>query len=170
MAKKSLYLAVQDALAKGYVATPDGQIFGPRGKKIGTDQGTGYITIGFKDAGGEHHGPYAHRFIWMALVGDIPPGYDINHKKQPKSNNSLDNLECIPHVENMRHTAKMGQGGGGRGVVRRPSVETLEDSIREKSNLIDSLWEMLKKMSEGKELKNENYNAMEKKVLKELKR
>lgn len=159
MAKKNLYLAVQDALAKGYRATPGGEVYGPRGRKIGTDQGTGYITIGFQDADGENHTPYAHRFIWMALVGDIPPGYDINHKNKPKSDNSLENLECISHAENMQHAAQMGLGGGGRGVARKKSAEKLEEALSNSRGLLVDLWKALEESRKGVQKTDQEFGA-----------
>ena len=37
-----------------------------------------------------------HRYIWRYYNGEIPDGYHIHHKDKDKTNNEIDNLECIP--------------------------------------------------------------------------
>lgn len=44
---------------------------------------------------------FFHREIWKNAHGDIPIGYDIHHKDGDKLNNSLENLECLPHAEHL---------------------------------------------------------------------
>ena len=36
-----------------------------------------------------------HRYVWESRVGEIPIGFEIHHKDQDKTNNALENLECI---------------------------------------------------------------------------
>mgnify|MGYP001608595648 CR=1 FL=1 len=44
-----------------------------------------------------------HRLIWEAFKEKIPIGKEINHKNGIKTDNYIENLECITHTENMRH-------------------------------------------------------------------
>ena len=36
-----------------------------------------------------------HRYVWEFYNGEIPKGYHIHHKDEDKSNNKIENLECI---------------------------------------------------------------------------
>lgn len=42
-----------------------------------------------------------HRMIWKAFNGDIPTGYEINHKNGIRDDNRLENLELLTHRENL---------------------------------------------------------------------
>jgi hypothetical protein len=46
----------------------------------------------------------AHRMVWEAFNGPIPPGMQINHKNGIKHDNRLSNLEVVTPSENTRHT------------------------------------------------------------------
>ena len=48
----------------------------------------------------------AHRVVYETFVNKIPNGLEINHKNGIKNDNSLQNLECCSHSENMRHAIK----------------------------------------------------------------
>lgn len=43
-----------------------------------------------------------HRLVWIKAYGEIPKGYVIHHIDGDKTNNSLDNLECLPLSEHSR--------------------------------------------------------------------
>jgi hypothetical protein len=50
---------------------------------------------------------YEHRVLWEQAFGPIPAGHHIHHKDEDPRNNSLDNLECLPHaVHTAHHTTK----------------------------------------------------------------
>lgn len=51
-----------------------------------------------------------HKLIWITFNGDIPAGYQINHKDENRLNNKLDNLELMTAIENVRY---------GTGIARR---------------------------------------------------
>lgn len=44
-----------------------------------------------------------HRVIYETFVGPIPPCYEIDHIDTHKDNNSLSNLKCVTHTENMNN-------------------------------------------------------------------
>lgn len=46
---------------------------------------------------------FVHRLVYMAFYGDIPGGFEINHKDGDKSNNRLDNLEVVTRSDNLKH-------------------------------------------------------------------
>jgi hypothetical protein len=43
-----------------------------------------------------------HRYVWEKEVGVIPKGYDIHHINEDKSDNRIENLECLPKAEHTR--------------------------------------------------------------------
>ena len=43
-----------------------------------------------------------HRYIWEKEKYKIPDGYDIHHIDGDKTNNSIDNLECLSKSEHTR--------------------------------------------------------------------
>lgn len=43
-----------------------------------------------------------HRLVWTNAFGKIPEGHDIHHKDGNKSNNDIENLECLPRSEHIR--------------------------------------------------------------------
>jgi HNH endonuclease len=45
----------------------------------------------------------AHVVVYRAFRGEIPKGYQVNHKDRDKYNNSLHNLECLSEAENRSH-------------------------------------------------------------------
>ncbi len=49
---------------------------------------------------------YAHRVILLYFNGDIPKGFESNHKNNIKNSNRLSNLEVVTRSENMLHAYK----------------------------------------------------------------
>lgn len=43
-----------------------------------------------------------HRDVWTSSKGSIPEGYDIHHINGDKSDNRIENLECLPKSEHTR--------------------------------------------------------------------
>ena len=43
-----------------------------------------------------------HRYVWETERGEIPPDHDIHHLDEDKTNNIIDNLECLPKSEHTR--------------------------------------------------------------------
>lgn len=49
---------------------------------------------------GERKDFLVHRLVYAAFVGDIPEGFEINHRDECKDNNTLNNLDLMNHSEN----------------------------------------------------------------------
>lgn len=47
-----------------------------------------------------------HRFIWRAHHGDIPAGYEINHKCNNRACCNIEHLECLSREEHLILTNK----------------------------------------------------------------
>lgn len=93
-----------------YEANVRGEIF--RNGKL-CKQGlhhTGYLCVSIRNKQWR-----AHRFVWFYFNGDVPEGMCINHKDGVKTNNSLDNLECVTFQENIQHAYRMGLMKGAKG-------------------------------------------------------
>lgn len=43
-----------------------------------------------------------HRYVYEKEKGAIPDGYDIHHLDEDKTNNCINNLECLPKSEHTR--------------------------------------------------------------------
>ena len=50
-----------------------------------------------------------HRIIWETFVGEIPDGYELDHKDNNRSNNALNNLQLVTHKENIKLSYKRGR-------------------------------------------------------------
>ncbi len=43
-----------------------------------------------------------HRYVWEKERGKIPMGWDIHHLNEIKTDNRIENLECLPKAEHTR--------------------------------------------------------------------
>lgn len=43
-----------------------------------------------------------HRYVWEVEIGPIPEGWDIHHINEDKSDNRVENLECLSKAEHTR--------------------------------------------------------------------
>jgi hypothetical protein len=78
--------------------TDTGAIWRPDGTRAET-LGTGcygWVRVGTCNTS-------AHRLIWIAADGEIPPGLQVNHVNKRRWDNRRANLELVTHRENMRH-------------------------------------------------------------------
>ena len=52
---------------------------------------------------GQRKQSLVHRLVYMAHVGDIPKGMQINHKDECKTNNCIENLEVVTCKQNINY-------------------------------------------------------------------
>jgi hypothetical protein len=60
----------------------------------------------------QRKGARLHLAVWKFHHGPVPEGYHIHHKDNDRSNNNLDNLECLTIAEHLG--GKHGQESGER--------------------------------------------------------
>ncbi len=74
----------------------------------------------------KRYGAMAHRLIWQMKYGNIPDGYEINHKNGVKTDNRIKNLEAVTPSRNKEHAIKeLGVFFGARG--ERSGMSKLKD-------------------------------------------
>jgi HNH endonuclease len=56
----------------------------------------GYVKVPSAEVG-------AHRIIWIAAEGEIPPGLQVNHRNRLRWDNPRPNLELVTFGHNIRH-------------------------------------------------------------------
>jgi len=76
-------------------------------KKSKINTKTGYISHCF-EIDGKCYYRYLHRLVAESFLENFDPSLTINHKDGDKTNNKIDNLECISLKENIRHGFKTG--------------------------------------------------------------
>lgn len=59
-------------------------------------QGVTYYRCGFYFANSAASPRRLHRAVWEAHFGPIPKGYQIHHVDGDRSNNRIENLDCLP--------------------------------------------------------------------------
>lgn len=85
-----------------YLISTDGQVYSLKSDRLLPQ---GFTHRGYKqvdvcnDEGIKKH-MRVHRLVYMAHVGVIPEGMQINHKDENKANNCIGNLELMTNKEN----------------------------------------------------------------------
>lgn len=91
----------------GYFCFKSGQIYSYRNSKIlqTFDHYLGYKFVsGRYNLGcGKKRMVLLHQLVAYTFLGQVPDGYEINHKDGNKDNNHIDNLEYVTHKENVKH-------------------------------------------------------------------
>jgi hypothetical protein len=90
-----------------YEATTDGQILSFTSKLKGNPmkqyvRKDGYVQVQIRIKQ-KSKNRLVHILVDRAFNGEIPKGYEINHKDGNKQNNSIENLERVTRKENIRH-------------------------------------------------------------------
>lgn len=65
--------------------------------------------------GGKKKNFYVHRIVASVYCQSFSPSLEVNHKDGNTLNNSADNLECLSHSDNIRHSHQI----EGRKVYKR---------------------------------------------------
>lgn len=88
---------------QGYYATIDGRIWSEKSQKFLSlkTKSKGYVKVNLYNNKGKVKNVRVHRMIWVAFNGDIPSGYQINHKNSIRDDNRLENLELLTHRQNL---------------------------------------------------------------------
>lgn len=63
----------------------------------------GYWFAALTDDNGKTFSTSLHRFIWMAVNGEIPDGYQVNHIDENRDNNCITNLNLKTPKENSNY-------------------------------------------------------------------
>lgn len=76
----------------------DGEFLVKGKRRFGTRRSGGYLGITWNGTT-----LYAHRAVYLAWVGDIPAGLEIDHIDCDKTNNEVENLRLVTRSGNMRN-------------------------------------------------------------------
>lgn len=91
-----------------YCATECGKIWSKKSKKFLSTKtkSKGYCKVNLYDGNGNAKNVRVHRMIWEAFNGEIPNGYEINHKNEVRDDNRLSNLELVSHYDNLMYGSR----------------------------------------------------------------
>ena len=85
-----------------YLISTDGKIYSLKSDRLLpqgiTERGYKQVDV-YNDMGVKKH-MKVHRLVYMAHIGAIPNGLQVNHKDENKTNNCIDNLELMTNKEN----------------------------------------------------------------------
>lgn len=71
-----------------------------RKELIHTKAKNGYETVKLRNKDGRLVQFFVHRLVWMAWVGEIPKGYEIDHISTDRTDNDLHRLRMVSHKAN----------------------------------------------------------------------
>lgn len=111
-----------------YTITEDGKIFSKRHNRylLGYKCKGGYLVLFLYCKDKKSRLFYFHRVIWFYFNGEISQGYEINHIDENKTNNSLDNLELLTRVENIRYGTRTKRAAITNSIVQKGRKFTKE--------------------------------------------
>lgn len=69
-----------------------------------------------------------HRLVVEAFIGEIGPGFVVNHKNGVKTDNRIENLEIVTYSENLIHAVKNNliKNFGGSKNLNKEEVNTIK--------------------------------------------
>lgn len=97
-------------------------------------QHNGYFRVCLQKSG-EPKYYFVHRLIAREFLGDLPLGYQVNHKDGNKGNNNILNLEYVTPSQNKFHAYSTGLQKPRRGSKHHNAKLTAEQAIEIKSLL-----------------------------------
>lgn len=77
-----------------------------RKELVHTKAKNGYETVKLRNKEGNSVQFYVHRLVWMAWVGEIPKGYEIDHLAD-RNDNNLDHLRMVNHKTNCNNPSSI---------------------------------------------------------------
>ena len=93
------------------------------------DLNRGYRRV-LLSRGGQYTRVFVHRLVVIAFIGDIPEGYEPNHKNAVRLDNRPENLEIVTRRQNVLHTMAIGhftpQQGSLHGRSKLKEADVLE--------------------------------------------
>ena len=89
-----------------YAASKDGEIVNLKRMRPfrGRLNNCGYLLVNVSAPKEKKKTYSSHRFIWEAIMGLIPEGYEINHKNRIKTDNRIKNLELMTRQQNVEYS------------------------------------------------------------------
>lgn len=127
-----------------YTVTEDGKVISKTQNYnghilTGSTNRDGYHTLCLRCKDNKSRLYYHHRVVWFYFNGVIPDGYEINHKDENKSNNSLCNLELKTRTDNIRYGTRTERASITNSIVqkgRKLTKEHIEKLVLAKSKPI----------------------------------
>ena len=88
-----------------YLISTDGQVYSIDNDKIlkPNRNSSGYVRVDVCNDEGIKKHMRVHRLVYMAHIGVIPEGMQINHKDEDKTNNCIENLEVVTPKQNIHY-------------------------------------------------------------------
>lgn len=106
-----------------YLISNKGQVYDRISNRIVSQNynSCGYKRVRIVDDEGNRRQMFVHRLVYMAFIGEIPKGMQINHKDECKVNNDVENLEVVTPSQNINYgTANIRRGQVLRIIKRKP--------------------------------------------------
>ena len=93
----------QHPVFTNYAASKEGEVInvktGRKLLKMGKNH-AGYYRFGLQHKKRRKH-YFQHRFVFEAIKGDIPEGFEIDHKNEVKTDNRIKNLQLLTRNQNV---------------------------------------------------------------------
>lgn len=101
-----------------------GIVYGASGEPVGRVHADGYVRIGMTRDGHQ----YAHRLIYTACNGPIPPRHYVDHVNGRRADNRIANLEAVTPAENLARALERGSARFGEA---KENAKLTAASVRE---------------------------------------
>lgn len=94
-----------------YVSAHEGKIYRLKKgewKEVGSYNNKGYLQFGFNGKTVK-----CHRYIYEYVYGEIPDGFEVNHKNHKRDDNRINNLELVTRSQNNQFMQKTQRNTSG---------------------------------------------------------